>query len=121
MDATLKTSSIVYINLSFTAANSTNNYFRNNIIQGYHNLYSLSGVGVGSVQYFEYNDFYDCDFANPTGTGNITQNPNFVDTTYFIPQNTLLQTGTPLSGVEYDYNGTERDTTDPTIGAQEIE
>ena len=93
-----------------------------------HSLTSLKTVGSGITETdptLTYNDFYNCGASLDAFVGansNIDVNPSWdgvANETEFNPTNVALNAADPLSGVEYDYDNTERDTT-PTIGAKEI-
>ncbi len=62
----------------------------------------------------------DCSFSNgftaPSGTGIITENPNFVNLTGFEPQNSNLIVGTKINNVDTDFNYNVR-SNPTTIGA----
>ena len=103
-----------------TQVTYSGNEFKNNIVYGLGSPVVVYRSGATSTDFSQqYNVYYNCNSV-PSGTGNISDNPNFTDFIDFVPQETALKAGTPLTGVEYDYDGTERDSTTPTIGAKEI-
>ena len=65
-----------------------------------------------------YNNWFNTGSV-PSGTGNISIDPQFEDLVDFVPQNAALRVGTPITGVEYGIYGNERDKTYPMIGAVE--
>lgn len=65
--------------------------------------------------YLNCNFYNNTNFNEPSGNGNIEVNPNFVNTTDFVPTNNSLIVAPRISGVEYDYNVSEREST-TTIG-----
>jgi len=98
--------------------NYSGNEYKNNIFSNV-GLFTNTSSGdtiTDSMFTFDYCDFHSVSGA-PSGSNNVTTNPNFVDTTDFVPQVTL--DGTQLTGVEYDYNGKERLAL-PQMGAVEI-
>lgn len=63
---------------------------------------------------FDYTNIYN-SWATTLGTNSSNINPNFVDLVDFVPQG-AIQLAPRLAGVNYDYNGKERDNP-TTIGA----
>jgi hypothetical protein len=62
----------------------------------------------------------DCSFSNgfsaPSGSGIITENPNFVDLIGFEPQNSNLIVGTRINDLDTDFNYNDRSNS-TTLGA----
>jgi hypothetical protein len=92
------------------------NTFVNNIV---HTVGTIDN-SVSSMQFEDlftssYSDFYLCTM--PTGTGNTADNPTFADFIDFVP--TVNLNAPKITGVNYDYDGTERAAT-TTMGAKEI-
>lgn len=103
--------SFVYINLSFPIAQTYDNLFQGNIIQGFNGLHTTAGAGTGATMDYDYNDFFNCGFTTPSGTGNIDIDPVFNNTNQggFQPTATFDTIDTALiSGINTDAYGDER-------------
>lgn len=96
---------------------ANSNVFKNNIVTNSGND-DLNGNENGWRQSWS-NYWNNTSLVVPGNTGVIEVNPNFVDTSDFVPQATM--NGTPVAGVEYDGSipPIEREKTNPTIGAKE--
>lgn len=89
-------------NNNLTVSFDNTNEFVNNIVNTVTNL----DRGTSNTVVHNYNNYFG-GFA-AIGTNQNTDNPNFVDTINFIPQNPLLTVVPIITGVEYDVNNSLR-------------
>jgi hypothetical protein len=95
----------------------------NNIFIGFTG-YSYGGASVDSAE--TYNDYYDYWGENgtpPSGTGNVSLDPLFVDAAagdfHLLVASPIADLGTYLTEVRYDQDGVERVAGQVSIGAYE--
>ncbi len=108
--------------LFFVEANvSVSSFEMKNTIFNDISRYGSSTTGV-TREYCNFWDFYGTNGTPPSGTGNVSVDPQFanVSTGNFTPQNIAMKAGTYLSNVVYDKDGKERNNT-PTMGAIEVD
>ncbi len=102
-----------FINCTFSSTtnlmNSSNDYDNTNSFENciFDSISTINaGTGVFSAT-FTYSDFWN-GFAAPTGTGNISVDPQFVDLIDFVPQNVNLNVAPRLLNNEYDIKNIAR-------------
>lgn len=115
-------SNITYLFGALLFSFDNTNLFTNNI---FNNIQNLQNGGAGTQAFvFDYTDIWT-SWVTSIGTNSINENPSFVNTIDFVPQNLLLNAGVIITDLDYDITGEERSksviiTKKLTIGAVEI-
>ncbi|MDD4968314.1 MAG: hypothetical protein PHT07_02680 [Paludibacter sp.] len=97
-------------------------YNKGTVISNNNDLFVTGSGGYVGYQTTDQKTLGDLRTASGQDANSISVDPQFTSTTNsnYVPLNSALNIGTPISGITTDINGILRDVISPTVGAYEI-